>query len=128
MAAHILIAEDEPDIRTNLQRLLRLEGYAVTAVADGQAALAVLQQSLPDLLLTDLMMPGLDGEALLRAVRSDPNTARLPVLLLTARADSSDRQRGLMAGANAVITKPYERAALLDCIRSLLAGAAKAPG
>ena len=122
--ASILVAEDEPDIRANLQRLLRLEGYRVTVVADGRAALAVLQVQQPDLLLTDAMMPELDGEALVRAVRADARHARLPVLLLTARADAEDHARALQAGASAVVTKPFQRAVLLDCIRGLLAGTA----
>lgn len=120
-AVHILVAEDEADIRANLQRLLRLEGFRVTAVADGLAALAAVRSEPPDLLLTDLMMPGLDGEALLRALRAEPAGAHLPMLLLTARADADDRQRGLAAGADAVITKPFERGPLLACIRALLA-------
>lgn len=120
--AHILVAEDDADIRANLQRLLRLEGYRVSAVADGCAALAAVQAQPPDLLLTDAMMPRLDGEALLRLLRADARFAQLPVLLLTARAGPEDRQRAMAAGACAVVTKPYQRAALLDCIRSLLGG------
>lgn len=122
--ASILVAEDEPDIRANLQRLLRLEGYRVTVVADGQAALAVLQLQQPDLLLTDAMMPELDGETLVRALRADARHARLPVLLLTARADAEDHARALQAGASAVVTKPFQRAVLLECIGGLLAGRA----
>lgn len=120
--ADILVAEDEPEIRANLQRLLRLEGYRVRAVADGRAALAALQAQRPDLLLTDAMMPELDGESLLRMLRTEPRYACLPVLLLTARADTEDHARALQAGASAVVTKPFQRAVLLDCIRGLLAG------
>ncbi|KQP46215.1 hypothetical protein ASF44_24830 [Pseudorhodoferax sp. Leaf274] len=119
---HILVAEDDPEIRANLQRLLRLEGFRVTAVADGRAALAALHAQAPDLLLTDAMMPELDGESLLRLLRADPRHAQLPVLLLTARADTEDHARALQAGASAVVTKPFQRAVLLDSIRRLLAG------
>lgn len=119
-AAHILVAEDEPDIRANLERLLRLEGYRVSVVADGRAAWAAVRTLAPDLLLTDLMMPGMGGEALLRALRADPAGERLPVLMLTARAGSDDHQRVLAAGADAVVTKPYQRGPLLACIRGLL--------
>lgn len=118
----ILVAEDEPDIRANLQRLLRLEGYRVSVVADGRAALAALQAQRPDLLLTDAMMPELDGETLLRLLRAEARYASLPVLLLTARADTEDHGRALQAGASAVVTKPFQRTVLLDCIRGLLAG------
>lgn len=119
-AAHILVAEDEPDLRANLERLLRLEGYRVSTVADGPAACAAVRALAPDLLVTDLMMPGMDGEALLRALRADPAAAGLPVLLLTARAGDDDRGRALAAGADAVVHKPYQRQALLDCVRALL--------
>ena len=118
--AHILVAEDEADIRANLERLLRLEGYRVTSVADGPAACAAVRALAPDLLVTDLMMPGMDGEALLRALRADPAAAGLPVLMLTARAGHDDQARALAAGADAVVTKPYPRKPLLDCIRALL--------
>nr|WP_186329865.1 response regulator [Variovorax boronicumulans] len=119
--ASILVAEDEPEIRANLQRLLRLEGYRVSVVPDGRAALAALQAQRPDLLLTDAMMPELDGETLLRMLRAEPRYSALPVLLLTARADTEDHARALQAGASAVVTKPFQRAVLLDCIRGLLA-------
>lgn len=118
----ILVAEDEPEIRANLQRLLRLEGYRVSVVADGRAALAALQAQRPDLLLTDAMMPELDGETLLRLLRAEARYASLPVLLLTARADTEDHGRALQAGASAVVTKPFQRTVLLDCICGLLAG------
>jgi len=120
--ASILVAEDEPEIRANLERLLRLEGYRVSVVADGRAALAALQARTPDLLLTDAMMPQLDGETLLRMLRAEARYRALPVLLLTARADTEDHARALQAGASAVVTKPFQRAVLLDCIRGLLAG------
>ena len=118
--AYILVAEDDPAIRANLVRLLRLEGFRVEAAADGQEALTRLQAERPDLVLSDMMMPGIDGLALLAALRADPRTADLPVVLLTARADGSDVQDGLAAGANAYIAKPYLREALLQCIRALL--------
>jgi CheY-like chemotaxis protein len=122
--AHILIAEDEPGIRANLDRLLRFEGFRVSLAQTGDEALALIHAGLPqlpDLLLSDLMMPGLDGHALLRGLRADPRTAALPVVLLTARADAGDVQAGLSAGATAYVAKPYHRTALLACIRSLLA-------
>lgn len=117
-AAHILVAEDEPDIRANLGRLLRLEGFDVSLAAGGGQALQMARARRPDLVLTDLMMPGMDGHQLLRALRADPHTAGVPVVCLSARVDAHDE---LGASANAYITKPYQRVPLLACIRALLA-------
>lgn len=124
--AHILVAEDDPAIRANLLRLLRLEGYGADAVADGRAALAAVQARRPDLLLTDAMMPALDGETLVRMLREDARFADLPVLLLTARAGSEDRLRALQAGVDAVVTKPFQRTVLLQAVVDLLDGRARA--
>ncbi|HVR50758.1 MAG TPA: response regulator [Pseudorhodoferax sp.] len=124
--AQILVAEDDPAIRANLLRLLRLEGYGAEAVADGDAALAAVRARRPDLLLTDAMMPALDGETLVRMLREDARFVDLPVLLLTARAGSEDRVRALQAGADAVVTKPFQRTTLLDCIAALLEGRGRA--
>lgn len=121
--ALILVAEDEPDIRANLGRLLRLEGFDVSLAASGQQALQLLQAQLPDLVLTDLMMPGMDGRQLLRVLRGNPHTARLPVVFLSARADVGEMQDALAGGANGYITKPFQRTPLLACIRGLLAPA-----
>lgn len=130
--AHILVAEDEPGIRANLGRLLRFEGFRVSLTANGDEALQLIHAglpTLPDLLLSDLMMPRMDGHALLRGLRADPRTALLPVVLITARADAVDVQAGLTAGATAYVAKPFHRVALLACIRSLLApGPSTLPG
>ncbi len=126
----ILIAEDEPDIRANLGRLLRIEGYEVLSAVNGREALDMVHGQLPRLpalVLTDMMMPELGGRQLLRALRDDPRTAALPVVLLTARADSSDVQETLAQGATDYITKPYQRDVLLACIRAVLDGAVPAP-
>lgn len=123
-AAYLLVAEDEPEIRANLGRLLRLEGFEVSLAASGEQALQLLQAGLPrlpDLLLTDLMMPGMDGRQLLRALRADPRTARMPVVLISARVGTGEMQDAVAAGADAYVTKPYQRAPLLACIRELLA-------
>ena len=93
-------------MRAYVQRLLS-PYWEVEAVADGAKALAVASERLPDLVLADVMMPGLDGFALLRALRADPRTATIPVLLLSARAGEEARVEGLEAGADDYLVKPF---------------------
>jgi len=117
---HILLADDNADMRDYLRRLLSLE-YQVTAVADGQAALERLQQVKPDLVLSDVMMPRLDGFELLAALRRDPAFCDLPVILLSARAGEEARVEGLESGADDYLTKPFSAKELLARITSHLA-------
>jgi EAL domain-containing protein (putative c-di-GMP-specific phosphodiesterase class I)/PleD family two-component response regulator len=121
----IVIAEDESVIRTNLSRLLRIEGFEIAAGANGSEALALIRQNRPDLVLTDVMMPEMTGLELVRAMRSDPYLAHIPVVLLTARADRSDVREGMNLGADDYLTKPFQRDELLSCIRSQLDKASK---
>ncbi|WP_394824497.1 ATP-binding protein [Pendulispora albinea] len=102
----ILVADDNADMRDYLVRLLR-ERWEVQAVSDGQAALEAIRQNPPDLVLSDVMMPGLDGFALLRALRSDMSTRALPVVLLSARAGEEATAEGLKAGADDYLVKPF---------------------
>jgi signal transduction histidine kinase len=106
-APRILLADDNADMREYLVRLLRERGWAVEAVGDGHAALAAIQERRPDLVLSDVMMPRLDGFALLRAVRADPATASIPVVLLSARAGEEARIDGAQAGADDYLVKPF---------------------
>ncbi|HEU5073047.1 MAG TPA: ATP-binding protein, partial [Polyangiaceae bacterium] len=117
---HILLADDNADMRDYLRRLLSPE-YRVTAVPDGQAALERLRQLKPDLVLSDVMMPRLDGFSLLNAVRNDPSVCDLPVILLSARAGEEARVEGLEAGADDYLTKPFSANELLARITSHLA-------
>jgi PAS domain S-box-containing protein len=104
----VLLADDNADMRAYVQRLLEEGGYEVRAVADGLAALTTLRGDfVPDLLLSDVMMPRLDGFGLLAAVRADPALAGLPVILLSARAGVEARVDGLGAGADDYLTKPF---------------------
>ena len=124
MSHRIVIAEDEADIRTNLARLLTLEDYEVWVAPNGRDALQLVRQHLPDIVLSDVMMPEMTGHALVRALRADPLTAHIPTILLTAKADRSDVREGMNLGADDYLIKPFQRDELLDCIRSQLEKAA----
>ncbi|MDP9365267.1 MAG: ATP-binding protein, partial [Chloroflexota bacterium] len=111
-AARILLADDNADMRHYVARLLRRR-YEVEAVADGATALAAARARPPDLVLADVMMPNLDGYGLLRALRADPRTSAVPVVLLSARAGEEARIEGLEAGADDYLLKPFSARELL---------------
>ncbi|MFC4029932.1 SpoIIE family protein phosphatase [Streptomyces polygonati] len=115
----VLIAEDNADLRVYLAGLLA-PGYTVAVAADGHEALRQARLLRPDLVLTDVMMPGLDGFALLRALRADPATARTPVVFLSARAGEEAAVEGLAAGADDYLAKPFSSTDLLARVRSNL--------
>ncbi|MCY0943086.1 SpoIIE family protein phosphatase [Streptomyces antarcticus] len=115
----VLIAEDNADLRTYLASLLE-PGYRVVVAADGHEALRQARRLRPDLVLADVMMPGLDGFALLRALRADPATARTPLVFLSARAGEAAAAEGLAAGADDYLAKPFSSTDLLARVRSNL--------
>jgi PAS domain S-box-containing protein len=115
----VLVAEDNADMRQYLADLLE-RSYAVTTAANGHQALERARQTEPDLILADVMMPGLDGFGLLRALRADPQTARIPVIFLSARAGEEAAIEGLAAGADDYLVKPFSSAELLARVRSNL--------
>jgi signal transduction histidine kinase/DNA-binding response OmpR family regulator len=110
---HVLLADDNADMRAYVARLLETQGYAVAAVGDGEAALAATRERRPDLLLTDVMMPKLDGFGLLRAIRAQTATADVPVIMLSARAGEEAKVEGLEAGADDYLVKPFAARELL---------------
>lgn len=116
----ILIAEDEDGIRSSVERLLRLEGYELVACANGQSALTQAVQYPPDVLVTDIHMPGMDGFALLDAVRAHPSLSDCVVIMLTAAEDRANMRRGMTSGADDYITKPFRREELLESIAAQL--------
>lgn len=105
--ARLLLADDNADMRSYVKRLLLSQGYAVETAPDGMAALAMAQQQVPDLVLTDVMMPRLDGFGLLEELRAAPTTREIPVILLSARAGEEARVEGLTAGADDYLVKPF---------------------
>jgi len=113
----ILVVEDDEDIVDVLRRTLRGEGYEVSAVGDGPGALELASSFVPDLVILDLGLPGMDGVEVCRKLRQDGD---VPVLMLTARTETGDMVEGLDSGADDYLTKPFERAELLARIRSLL--------
>jgi PAS domain S-box-containing protein len=118
-SAYILIADDNADMRDYLKRLLG-KNYQVETVADGIAALESVRSHLPDLLLTDVMMPRLDGFELLQQLRDDPQTREVPIILLSARAGEESSVEGLEAGADDYLIKPFSTRELLARVESNL--------
>lgn len=114
----VLVADDNADMREYLTNLLRTSGYLVTAVNDGVEALDAIRERAPDILVSDVMMPRLDGLQLLATLRGDPRTVALPVLLLSARAGQEASIEGLQAGADDYLVKPFAAAELLARVRA----------
>ncbi len=119
-SVHILLADDNADMRDYVKRLLVGQGYEVETVGDGLAALARIRDRSPDLVLTDVMMPGLDGLALLRELRADSSTRETPIILLSARAGEESRIEGLEAGADDYLIKPFSARELLARVEATL--------
>ncbi|WP_190184186.1 SpoIIE family protein phosphatase [Streptomyces cirratus] len=117
-SGRLLVADDNADMREYLTRLLRDAGYQVHAVDDGQQALAAIRKDAPDLVVSDVMMPRLDGLALVTALRADTRTASVPVLLLSARAGQEASIEGLQAGADDYLVKPFTAAELLARVKA----------
>lgn len=124
MTQRILVVEDENDLAQILVDYLKRDGYAANTIADGQQAMAVLQDAPPDLLLLDLMLPGLDGLSILRELRRNPASAMLPVILVTARVEEIDRLIGLELGADDYICKPYSPREVVARVKTVLRRAA----
>ena len=122
MPAKILVVEDDPDARQMLQVVLSDEGYTVLTAEDGQAALRLLDKECPDLVVTDIQMPNLDGIGLTRSLRGCPQWRKIPVLVLTAQG-SEGLAEAMMEGANEGLRKPAQLASVIDLIKRLLAPA-----
>jgi two-component system alkaline phosphatase synthesis response regulator PhoP len=120
MPGHILTVDDDDRIRRLVQFNLQRAGYRVSTAADGLEALDQIGQERPDLVLLDINMPRLDGIELLRRLRADPDTAALPVILLTAKAQDEDILEGKRSGADYYLTKPFSPVELLSVIREAL--------
>ncbi len=116
----VLIAEDEPTILETLSFLLGRAGWSVAAVTDGAAVLDTVRRRRPQVLVLDVMLPGRSGLDILKALRADPEHADTPVLILTARGQSHDRQMALDLRADGFISKPFANDEVVDEVRRLL--------
>jgi DNA-binding response OmpR family regulator len=116
----VLIADDEPNIVTSLEFLMRKCDYEVRVARDGEEALRMAQDFLPDVLLLDVMMPRCDGFEVCRRLRGNPATRGVRILMLTAHGRGAEIDRGLAVGADAYVTKPFSNKELVAVVRGLL--------
>ncbi|EPX86474.1 Response regulator [Rubellimicrobium thermophilum DSM 16684] len=122
MGRRVLLIEDEPNIVEALSFILTRDGWTVHAHADGATAMERVRSGSPEVIVLDAMLPGLSGFEVLRALRADPATAAIPVLMLTARGQEKDRHLALRLGATGFMTKPFANAELVAEVRRLAGG------
>ncbi len=115
----ILVVEDDPDARKALRLILKLDGFDVSTAATGQEAIQALQADPPDLLVLDVILPDQDGYEVCRQVRANPSTARVPIVMLSGKADPESVARGLATGADDFLAKPIKPSKLTKCLRSV---------
>jgi DNA-binding response OmpR family regulator len=116
----ILIVEDDPDARKVLSLILKLDGFEVAVVPGGQEAIQFLTESLPDLVLLDVMMPVMDGYAVCSWIRANPATVKLPVVMLSGKADPESVARGLEVGADEYLAKPIKPSSLTRQLHTVI--------
>ena len=109
----VLVVDDDPSVRTLLEMVLQVEGFEVRCAPNGDRALEMIAERRPDVLLVDVMMPGIDGRALTRQLRDDPITADMPVVICSALADDPEQWKAWASGANSFVAKPFEIDALV---------------
>ncbi len=127
MAQKILIVEDDTFSAQVLEMALKRQGYETLVALNGMKALQVLQDQHPDLILLDLMLPGIDGYEVLSRIRSNPQTAAIPVIVISAKSNEDDQQLAQRIGANAYLTKPYQLTTLYQLIQNTLEKSSFAP-
>jgi len=124
---HILVVDDEADIRKLVEYNLAKEGYKVACAATGEEALKKARAGVPDLIILDLMLPGVDGLEVCRLLKGDSKTQRIPIVMLTAKGEESDIVAGLELGAADYVTKPFSPRVLVARVRAVLRRAAAKP-
>lgn len=122
MTKKILVVDDEPDVLLLCRVNLEFEGYDVAVAHDGEEALSFITREEPDLVLLDVMMPGMDGWQVLSAIKSDPSKKHIPVVMLTAKVQDRDQIRGWTSGVVDYVTKPFNPIALSQTVKRALEG------
>ncbi|HEV2071723.1 MAG TPA: response regulator, partial [Acidimicrobiales bacterium] len=120
-AVRVLVVDDDPVILKLLRVNFEMEGYSVTTAADGVKGLKAAREEHPDVIISDVMMPHMNGLELVAALDADTSTDAIPVILLSARAQETDVSDGLHAGADDYVTKPFDPIELIDRVQQLLA-------
>lgn len=128
MPREILIVDDEPDVVVPIQFLMEQQGYLVRVAKRGEVALDLIYQFKPDLVILDILLPGIDGYEVCEIVRSDSRFRDVRIILLTARSRKSDIAKGLSLGADAYITKPFSNTVLVTKVKELLEETDEAAG
>jgi len=120
MGLTVVLAEDDPDIQLVARLALKRAGFTVKVVGNGREALDAVRQEPPDVILLDWMMPELDGPETCRQLKSDPTTASIPVVFLTAKSQEAEIQRGLSLGAAGYVTKPFDALTLGEHVKEIV--------
>lgn len=120
MSKRLLVVDDEPNLLRAVAACLKAEDFEVSTARTGNEALMQLAESIPDLIISDIRMPGMDGYKLARQLRGSPRTALVPIVFLTAKDETADRIEGFRAGIDAYLTKPFEPAELVAVVKGIL--------
>ena len=120
VAPTVLVVEDDPTILTLLEVNFEMEGFVVLTAEDGEQGLAVAKESKPDVIVSDVMMPKMSGLELVQALKADKALSKIPIVLLSAKAQGTDVRSGLEAGADDYVTKPFEPLDLIDRVNAVL--------
>jgi len=120
MAKQLLVVDDDPSLLLAVSETLRAEGYEVVTARRGAEAMVRVAEALPDLIISDIRMPGMDGYALARNLRAAPRTRLVPIIFLTAKDETADRIAGFRTGVDAYLTKPFEPEELAAVVKSIL--------
>jgi DNA-binding response OmpR family regulator len=122
MSPRVLVVDDDPQVLRLMRVNLELEGYDVVSAPDGEEALEAVLAERPDVVVCDVMMPGVDGLTVLRNLRANPKTSKIPFVMVSAKAQRADVKAALDMGADKYITKPFDPQDLLDAVENLLNG------